>query len=441
MRIRDARVVYLVLESASALLQATVWTTAAVYFISDAKLGPLQLVLLGTVMELSILVFEIPTGIVADAVSRRRSVLLGTTLMGVALVLTGTLPSFPALLAAHALWGLGYTFTSGATEAWVAGEVGDQAVGPLFLRAAQCANLAAALGIGLSVGLANLDLSLPLVAAGVLQLALAAWLALAMPETGFRPVSRGRRSTWRQLTRTAGDGLAATRRNRLLLALLVVAGFAGMSTEGIDRLWELHLLREVGLPGLGQLSPVTWFGIIQLASLGLAAAVIGPGRKRVDTSDPRALCRLLLVLTITEAASMVAFGLAGSFGLAVAAFLAYGGVRGLRDPLYAAWIVPMIQPLQVRATVLSTIGQMDAVGQVVGGPTIGLVAALTSPGVAIVAAGNALVPVAIVLSRLSTRIVDVDGYTGLSAPTTRRSSIVDLSDANGANGDRACGGV
>ena len=33
-------------------------------------------------MELSILVFQIPTGIVADAVSRRRSVLLGTTLMG-----------------------------------------------------------------------------------------------------------------------------------------------------------------------------------------------------------------------------------------------------------------------------------------------------------------------------------------------------------------------
>jgi hypothetical protein len=82
--------------------------------------------------------------------------------------------------------------------------------------------------------------------------------------------------------------------------------------------------------------------------------------------------------------------------------------------------------------VLSTIGQMDAVGQVAGGPTIGLVAALTSPGVAIVAAGNALVPVAIVLSRLSTRIVDVDGYTGRSASTTRRSSIVDLSDTGGS---------
>jgi DHA3 family tetracycline resistance protein-like MFS transporter len=404
MRTRDARVVYLVLESATALLQATVWTTAAVYFITDAHLGPLQLVLLGTVMELSILVFEIPTGIVADAVRRRRSVLLGTTLMGVALVLTGMLPSFPALLGAQALWGLGYTFTSGATEAWVAGEVGDEAVGPLLLRAAQYANLAAALGIGLSVGLANLVLRLPLVTGGVLQVVLAAWLALAMPETGFRPVPREQRSTWRHLARTAGDGLAAARRNRVLLALLVVALFAGMSTEGIDRLWELHLLREVGLPGLGRLGPVTWFGIIQLASLGLATAVIGPARKRVDTSDPRALCRLLLVLTMIEAATVVAFGLAGSFGLAVAALLGYGGVRGLREPLYGAWVVPMIQPPQVRATVLSTVGQADAVGEVLGGPAIGLAAALTSPGLAIVAAGSALAPVAILLGGLSTSL-------------------------------------
>jgi DHA3 family tetracycline resistance protein-like MFS transporter len=403
MRTRNARVVYLALESATALLQATVWTTAAVYFISDVHLDPLQLVLLGTVMELSILVFEIPTGVVADAVSRRRSVLIGTTLMGVALVLTGTLPSFLALLAAQALWGLGYTFTSGATEAWVAGEVGDQAVGPLFLRAAQYASLAAALGIGLSVGLANLNLALPLVAGGVLQLVLAGWLALAMPETGFRRVPREQRSTWRHLARTARGGLAAARGNRVLLALLVVTLFAGMSTEAIDRLWELHLLGGVGLPGLGQLSPVTWFGIIQLAGLGLAAMVIGPARKRVDTSDPRALSRLLSVLTIIEATTMIAFGLTSGFALAVAAYLVYGGVRSLRDPLYGAWIVPMIQPPQVRATVLSTVGQADAVGQVLGGPAIGLVATLTSPGLAIVAAGGVLIPVAIILGHLSTR--------------------------------------
>jgi DHA3 family tetracycline resistance protein-like MFS transporter len=304
MRTRDASVVYLVLEVVTALLHATAWTTAAVYLINTAHLGPLQLVLLGTVMEASVLVFELPTGVVADTVSRRRSVLIGVLLMGLAFVLTGAIPRFPALLASQALWGLGYTFTSGATQAWLAGEVGEGAAGPLFLRAAQYGRVGAAAGIGLSVGLANLALGLPLVVAG----------------------------------------LAAARRDRVLLALLLVALFAGMSTEGIDRLWELHLLREVGFPALGHLGPVTWFGIIELATLVLGAAVIAPVRRRVDTGDPVALCWLLLVLTAVEVATLVAFGLAGGFGVAVAA-----------------------------------------------------------PGVAIVAAGAALVPVAVVLGGVQAR--------------------------------------
>src|SRR5947209_4251601 len=172
MRDRDAGVVYLVLEGATALLQTTTWTTAAIYLINVAHLGALQLVLLGTIMEASIFVFEIPTGVIADTAGRRRSIVVGTLVMGAALVVTGTIPWFPALLASEALWGLGETFTSGATEAWLAGEVGDQAAGQLFLRAAQYRRLAGAAGIGLAVGLANFRLGLPLIAGGALQIAL-----------------------------------------------------------------------------------------------------------------------------------------------------------------------------------------------------------------------------------------------------------------------------
>jgi MFS transporter, DHA3 family, tetracycline resistance protein len=398
MRTRDARVVYLALESVTALLQTTTWTTAAVYLINVAHLGALQLVLLGTIMEASIFVFEIPTGVVADTAGRRLSVIIGTVVMGAALVLTGAIPWFPALLASQALWGLGETFTSGATAAWLAGEVGDRAAGPLFLRAAQYRRVASAAGIGLAVGLANLGLGLPLIAGGAIQIAFGAWLVAAMPETGFRRHADGERPTWRELARTARGGLAAARGDRVLVALLAVAVLAGASTEGIDRLWELHLLREVGFPAL-RLSSVSWFGIIQIASLAIGAAVIAPVRRRLDTTDPAALCRLLLALTAIEAAGLVAFGVATGFGPAVAAFLAYGAARGLRDPVYDAWVVPMIEP-RVRATVLSTIGQADAVGETVGGPAIGLIATLATPGIAIVAAGAALAPAIAVLASL-----------------------------------------
>jgi MFS transporter, DHA3 family, tetracycline resistance protein len=399
MRQRDAGVVYLVLESVTALLQTTTWTTAAIYFINSAHLGPLELVLLGTIMEASVFVFEIPTGVLADTAGRRRSIVVGTLVMGAALVLTGAIPWFPALLASQALWGLGETFTSGATAAWLAGEVGDRAAGGLFLRAAQYRRLAGAAGIGLAVGLGNLQLGLPLIAGGALQLALGGWLALAMPERGFRPAAAPRLGAWRRLARTAGRGLGAARRDRFLLALLGISLLAGTSTEGIDRLWQLHLLRDVGLPAAPRLSAVTWFGLIEALSLAMGAAVIAPLRRRIDTGDRGALRRLLLALTGVEALGLLAFGVAAGFAPALGAYLAYWGARGLRDPLWQAWIVPLIEP-EVRATVLSTVGQADAVGEALGGPAIGLVASLASPGAAIVAAGATLVPVAAMLARL-----------------------------------------
>ena len=396
MRTRDAGAVYLALAAVNGLLRTTIWTTAAVSFINRAHLGPFQLVLLGTVMEASIFLLEIPTGMVADVAGRRRSVVTGTLLMGAASTVTGAIPVFPAMLAAQALWGFGYTFTSGATEAWIAGEVGDRALGPLLLRGAQYARAGAVAGIGLSVALASAGLGLPMIVGGAIQLALGACLARAMPETGFQPAARAAGGSWRRLSAVARDGLGAARRDRVLLAMFAIALLAGMSTEGVDRLRELHLIREVGLPGLGGLGAVAWFGIIEAGAMAISVAVIEPVRRRLDTGDRRAMSGLLLVLVAVEAAAMVTFGLAAGFALAVTALFAYSGARGLRDPIYAAWVVPMIEP-RLRATVLSGLGQADAVGEILGGPAIGLVATAAGPGLAIAASAAPLAPVAALL--------------------------------------------
>lgn len=81
---------WLLLRGGLALGQALVFVISAVYFVQTIGLSPLQLVLVGTVMELTIFVFELPTGIVADLVSRRLSVLFGTAIMGLAFVLIGS---------------------------------------------------------------------------------------------------------------------------------------------------------------------------------------------------------------------------------------------------------------------------------------------------------------------------------------------------------------
>ncbi|HRL13015.1 MAG TPA: MFS transporter, partial [Aggregatilineales bacterium] len=111
------------------------FTAFMVFQIEVIGLDALQLVLVGTVMEASIFIFEIPTGIVADVYSRRLSVIIGVTLQGLAFVGLAFVPSFAGALLTQALWGFGYTFTSGAYQAWLVDEVGQERAGKAFLRA------------------------------------------------------------------------------------------------------------------------------------------------------------------------------------------------------------------------------------------------------------------------------------------------------------------
>lgn len=62
--------VYLVLSGATGLFNALMFTLQQVYYVQVVGMNALQLVLAGTVMELATLVFEVPTGVVADTVSR-----------------------------------------------------------------------------------------------------------------------------------------------------------------------------------------------------------------------------------------------------------------------------------------------------------------------------------------------------------------------------------
>jgi DHA3 family tetracycline resistance protein-like MFS transporter len=79
-------------------------------------LNPHQLVLVGSVLALAVFAFATPTGVVADIVSRRFAVVYGVARIGVGLAIQAV-PIFPVIRLAQVLWGLGLTFTSGATEA------------------------------------------------------------------------------------------------------------------------------------------------------------------------------------------------------------------------------------------------------------------------------------------------------------------------------------
>src|SRR5712691_5335121 len=150
--------VWYVLRGGSALGDTLVWVVAPVYFVRTVGMSPLQLVLVGTFMELTIFVCEVPTGIVADVYSRRLSTIVGYLVMGAAIVFCGLVAQPWAVMASWALWGFGYTFTSGAKDAWLADEIGVENVRPVYLRSAQIGRAVALVAIGCSVALALVSL-------------------------------------------------------------------------------------------------------------------------------------------------------------------------------------------------------------------------------------------------------------------------------------------
>ena len=113
------------------------WVVVSVYLVRVLHLSPLQLVLMGTAMEAAVFLGEIPTGVVADTYSRRLSLIIGYVGTGAAWMLLGVFTAPWAIIALWAFWGLAYTFTSGAYQAWLSDEVGADKVGRIFLRGAR----------------------------------------------------------------------------------------------------------------------------------------------------------------------------------------------------------------------------------------------------------------------------------------------------------------
>jgi DHA3 family tetracycline resistance protein-like MFS transporter len=355
-------------------LSLPAWIVVAVFLVRDIGLSPLELILVGTVMEAAVFLFEVPTGAFADAYGRRRSIALSCVLQGAGYMILGSATNVETVLIAWALWGFGYTFMSGAYEAWITDEVGADRVGRVFARGNQLSYAAALAGLVASVALATLSLRLPIIGVGALIVALGVATVLWMPETGFsRSSAAERENPWAELRRAATNGARYVRVQPLLLAIVAIDFFAGMSTEAFDRLREAHIIRDVGLPRLGSLDPVVWFGLFGAGTLVIGFFASQYLVRRFEREDPPSLARWLVVITAAQGLALALFAVSGTLGLALAAFWLYGLTRALDSPLYATWLNQNIRDSSVRATVNSIAGQSNAIGQAGGGPGLGVV--------------------------------------------------------------------
>lgn len=365
----------------------------AVYFVRVVHMSPLQLVLVGTVMEAAIFVFEVPTGAFADTFGRKLSLIVAFVIQGTAIVIVGAVPNFWAIAVAWALWGFGWTFESGTWEAWLADEIGVERLPSVLMRATRIGYGSGIAGLLTGVGIALWNIQAAVIFGGVVTMAMGVACIFVMPETGWsrKPVEE-RLSAPRELASTVSIAVRFVRAQPVLLLLIGATVVAGASSEAFDRLWEAHFIRDVGLPHVGSLDPIVWFGLfgVLISVLGLVISTVVI--KRFEAASSPLLARSLLWLTTVLTVALVAFGLAQSLAFALCALLVAQAARGMLAPVYMAWLNRQITDSSVRATVISIAGQADAIGQAGGGPGLGAIGNAFGLRSALVAGGLVLAP-------------------------------------------------
>jgi len=389
LRSKDPTFVYLVLQAGGSLFFRVLATTNLVYQVEVAHLDPLRLLLVGTVLELTCFVFQVPTGAFADAISRRWAVAIGFGLVGAGFILEGLVPQFTAIAMAQVIWGVGATLSDGADDAWITDEVGVDQAGGLFLRASQLAQASGLLGILIGVGLATIRLNLPILVGGALYVLLGVYLFFAMTETGYHAIPRQRRDPITDMFTGIRASLVAVRNSRLIVIILAITVVWGLSGEGIDRLNQVHFLKDVGLPSFAGLAPVLWFGVISGGSTLIGIATTRIIRRRLDLQDHRQVTQLLFAVTAARALMAAGFALATNLAVAISFFWVASAMRQAFGPVQRAWLNRSLDPAN-RATLLSVDGQADALGQIAGGPMIGAIGSGVSIRAALLASAALL---------------------------------------------------
>jgi MFS family permease len=366
-------------------------------FKMGAGLDIQHVLLTNAAFTLGSMVFEIPTGVVADTVGRRVSLLLClgtlfvTTLLYVAIAWRGW--GFWAFAGVSVFLGLGYTFYTGAVDAWLVDALKatgfSQPLEHVFARGQMffgAGMLVGTIGGGL-LGQIRLDIPYLVRAGVVVPLFLVAWFQ--MPEPGFTPRALELRRVPEEMRRVFGEGLRFGLRSPVLrpvmLASLVSMSFMIFGFYS----WQRYFLDLLG-------RNLVWVDGVISSLVGLSLivgnALVGPLSRVVRTRTG-----LLMLSAGAQAVLAAVCGLLGrgvpspyTFYSVVALYLVYGIATGLAMPVKQGYLNAHIPSAQ-RATILSLDSMFADSGGVVGQSVWGWVARTRSIGEAWAWSGLTLV--------------------------------------------------
>ncbi len=369
---RSVQRTYLALTLLTTLAASFIWGVNTL-FLLDAGLSNAEAFAANAFFAAGQVLFEIPTGVVADTRGRRFSFILGAATLLVStllyLYMWQTSAPFIGWALASALLGLGFTFFSGATEAWLVDALTASGFNgnleTVFGRAQIVGGGAMLTGSVLGGVVAQLtDLGMPYIIRAALLGVTVVVAFIFMRDIGFTP---DRSANPVKAVRTVLSGaIDGGLRNRPVRWIMLAAPFT--TGVGFYAFYALqpYLLELYGDPNA--------YGIAGLAAAIIAGAQIAGGtavgwirrwfRLRTDG---------MLVMGAIAVAALVLLGLMPFFGVAIALLVVWALAGAIEEPIRRAYLNGLI-PSQQRATVLSFDSLIGSTGGVVIQPGLGRVA-------------------------------------------------------------------
>jgi MFS family permease len=342
--------------------------TSGLYFVVGAHLSASQIVFLGTVMSATLVLTDIPTGVWADALGRKRPLVIGHLLLGACMVMTGLVTAFPLLVVTQVLWGLGWAFVIGADVAWITDELAQPQ------RTARV--LTAGTGFGLVGGATGMvafgvlgwvtSLQTSMVVSGVGMALLGLFVVAQFTERTFMP---RREKRWHASLSVVRLVISLLRRDHEILLVCVATMLlngASMATWLFPR-----QLIHLGFPS----DPVLWYTAVGICSLAAGFIALRLVQARIDgVGVARRMYTLACfigvfgLLVLAEAPD----ALIGSAGV----LLVSGITVNVARTVSVIWVNERTSS-DVRATVHSFLDQAEAIGEICGGFTLAVIARAT----------------------------------------------------------------
>ena len=355
---------YLAISGLFTLSASVIWGVNTL-FLLDAGLDIFEVFVANSAFTIGTLLFEIPTGVVADTAGRRRSFLLSAATLMVGTLGYVSISVFGGGLALFALasivLGIGFCFYSGAVEAWLVDALRatgyDGQLDPVFARGSMVSGAAMLIG---SVGgglLGSIDLAWPYVLrAGLLAAAFAVGFRV-MHDIGFTPRAARVGSVRNELREVLARGVAFGWNQPSVRLLMFVSVF-----QSGFMMWGFYAWKPYFLELLGR--NAAWVTGVVSALIALAT-IAGNGVVEYLAQFCGRRTTILVFASFGLALGGAGVGLADSFWPAVALLLVAIAAMGVVAPVQQAYIHEVV-PSAERATVVSFISMVGSGGGIAG---------------------------------------------------------------------------